>query len=100
MFQEGFHTTPADKDIQSGIQAVINLMAAKQGWKLRIFSTCVHTISEFSTYKWLEKKWGDSRDEKPPKTQDDHCMDSIRYFVKQVAQPTAAKSFGRVRTRF
>lgn len=83
MAECGFPTIAADKDISTGIQAVIRLLEAKHGIKLRIFRTCVHTIEEFSIYSWEEPKDNKNAKETPVKNHD-HAMDVIRYFAQRV----------------
>ncbi|TGM06000.1 PBSX family phage terminase large subunit [Leptospira barantonii] len=83
MHECGFQTIAADKDIGTGIQAVIRLLEAEHGIKLRIFRSCVHTIEEFSIYSWQETKDNKNAKESPVKNLD-HTMDSVRYFAQRV----------------
>lgn len=84
MQEEGLPTLAADKDIKTGIQALMDLMRATRGMKIRVFRTCTNTLSEFAGYKWPEHKKGTDADEKPVKG-DDHCMDGLRYFAKRIS---------------
>ncbi|MCR8638982.1 PBSX family phage terminase large subunit [Leptospira interrogans] len=81
--ENGFLTIAADKDVTTGIQAVIRLIEAEQGIKLRIFRSCVHTIEEFSVYSWEEPKDNKNAKEVPIKNYD-HAMDALRYFALRV----------------
>lgn len=83
MAECGFLTIAADKDISTGIQALIKLLEAKEGVRLRIFETCVHTIEEFSIYSWEEPKEGKNAKEIPVKN-NNHSMDALRYFALKV----------------
>ncbi|WP_406600729.1 PBSX family phage terminase large subunit [Leptospira sanjuanensis] len=83
MAECGFSTIAADKDVSTGIQAVIKLLEAVHGIKLRIFRTCVHVIEEFSIYSWEETKDNKNAKEIPVKNHD-HAMDALRYFALRV----------------
>ncbi|RHX90272.1 PBSX family phage terminase large subunit [Leptospira yasudae] len=83
MAECGLATIAADKDISTGIQALMKLLDAKQGVKLRIFRTCVHTIEEFSIYSWVPAKDGKNAKEVPGKDHD-HSMDCLRYFALKI----------------
>ncbi|EMO39505.1 PBSX family phage terminase large subunit [Leptospira noguchii] len=83
MAECGYLTIAADKDISTGIQALIKLLEAKEGIKLRIFETCVNTIEEFSIYSWEEPKEGKNAKEIPVKS-NNHSMDALRYFALKV----------------
>lgn len=94
--EEGFPTMAAEKDIQSGIQAVTSLLTAKRGMRLKIFSSCVNTIEELSVYSWAPPKEGRNAKEEPVKHMD-HAMDALRYWAKHVTQYGAdAPVFGSV----
>src|SRR3990167_487615 len=49
--------------------------------KLYIFPGCVNTIREFEAYRWQEQKDKRLNEKDQPLKADDHCMDSLRYFV-------------------
>lgn|GEM_PF-387954 len=83
MAEAGIQTIKADKDIATGIQALIKLMTAVKGQKLRIFRTCVKTIEEFSVYSWQPAKDNQNAKEEPIKNMD-HAMDALRYFANKV----------------
>ncbi|WP_061218289.1 PBSX family phage terminase large subunit [Leptospira weilii] len=83
MAECGFLTLTADKDISTGIQAVLRLLEAEHGVKLRIFRSCVHTIEEFSIYSWEDPKDNKNAKEIPIKNHD-HAMDALRYFALRV----------------
>lgn len=83
MVECGIPTQAADKDISTGIQAVISLLSAEKGLKLKIFRSCVKTIEEGATYSWEEPKDGKNAKEVPKKDLD-HAMDALRYFANRV----------------
>lgn len=96
-------TTAANKAVSTGIQAVAERLAVQPDGKARIFflrdslierdqaladaakPTC--TEEEFDSYVWDEgsgRKKGDQ-----PKKEDDHGVDSARYFVMHLTRPVA-----------
>ncbi|EMF91147.1 terminase, large subunit, PBSX family [Leptospira santarosai str. ST188] len=83
MSECGFQTFTADKDVSTGIQALMKLLSSENGMKLRIFRTCVHTIEEFSIYSWEPPKDSKNAKEFPVKVQD-HAMDALRYFALRI----------------
>ncbi|WP_051057439.1 PBSX family phage terminase large subunit [Leptospira weilii] len=83
MAECGYVTFAADKDVSTGIQALIKLLESDQGVKLKIFRTCVHTIEEFSIYSWEPQKDGRNAKEVPIKNHD-HAMDALRYWALKV----------------
>ncbi|WP_000039026.1 PBSX family phage terminase large subunit [Leptospira interrogans] len=87
MAECGYVTIAADKDISTGIQALIKLLEAKEGIKLRIFETCVHTLEEFSIYSWEIPKEGKNAKEEPIRIHN-HAMDALRYFALKVVGKT------------
>lgn len=91
MAECGIPTLAADKDISTGIQAVISMLTSEKGIKLKIFRSCVKTIEEGATYSWEEPKEGRNAREVPKKDLD-HAMDALRYF--------ASKVIGRKKTIF
>lgn len=82
--EEGFVTFPANKDITTGIQATQMMINATQGFKLRIFRTCVETLDELATYSWESPKEGKNPKEAPIKFHD-HACDALRYFCHEIA---------------
>lgn len=71
-----FRTVPACNQVVDGIRQVSS--ALRQG-QIRICRGCVHSMREFSLYRWQE-----GRD--APVKENDHAMDDIRYFVATVLQ--------------
>jgi phage terminase large subunit len=70
--------------VLDGIQAVQNYLAiAGDGRpRLTIDPSCVETINEFESYVWRPEK-----DE--PVKENDHAMDSIRYYVDELGGPAS-----------
>lgn len=85
--KRGYHVKDADNDVINGISQVSTMLLQR---RLKFMNTCKYTIAEFKTYAWDEKA-ADRGEEKPVK-ESDHCMDSIRYFVKtkRLVQKTMA----------
>jgi len=83
MAEAGIQTISADKDVSTGIQALMKMMTAKNGLKIRVFRTCVKTIEEFSVYSWQPAKDNQNAKEVPIKNMD-HAMDALRYFANKV----------------
>jgi len=65
---------PANNDVVDGIR---NVASALQNKWLLFHESCVNTIREFQTYCWDDKA---IREE--PLKENDHCMDSVRYYVR------------------
>lgn len=80
----GFVVRPADNDVNMGIQKVNARIRPttddERSVRLKVFKSCIHTIDEFSLYRYDEDK------EKPVK-EDDHAMDSLRYLVMRIDKP-------------
>ena len=68
----GFNTFKARKEVRDGIDVV-------KSKKLHILETSTNLIDELRTYKWKEKRNGETLDE-PVKFHDDAC-DALRYAV-------------------
>lgn len=83
MSENGIPTLAADKDVSTGIQAVMQMLSATKGMKLKIFRSCVKVVEEFSVYSWEQTKEGKNAKEIPVKSFD-HAMDAIRYFANKV----------------
>jgi PBSX family phage terminase large subunit len=79
--EEGIVTLPANKDITTGIQSTTMMINADNGYKLRIFRTCVETLDEMAIYSWETPKEGKNPKEVPIKFHD-HAMDALRYFCQ------------------
>lgn len=64
----------AGNSVLPGISKVSSLISMD---KLRVHSSCTHTLKEFSTYSWDSKAQLTGTDR--PSKQNDHVMDAIRY---------------------
>lgn len=93
MAENGLPTIAAQKDIETGIQAVHELLRQdKPGLKLKIFSSCINTIEELSVYSWALPKEGQNAKEVPIKHMD-HAMDALRYWAKQAPEMMIKNEF-------
>lgn len=79
MRRRGYRVKPANNDVKNGITNFTNLMVHEY---LRVHPRCKKLREEFSLYMWDEKK-SDKGIEEPLK-ENDHCMDSARYFTNTV----------------
>ena len=77
--KRGFIVRKADNDVLNGIRLVGNLL--NEG-KIKISSECEGAIKEFASYVWDDK--AAERGEDRPVKENDHAMDSIRYFCKTI----------------
>lgn len=68
----------ADNDVLNGIQEVTKYLNYEL---LQIHDSCVETIKEFEAYAWDDKTGGDTVIK-----ENDHHMDSIRYYIYGVAR--------------
>lgn len=76
-----YTVTPAKNDVLEGIAETANMIYNDQ---IFVMEDCKETIKEFGLYVWDPK--ASERGEDAPLKQNDHCMDSLRYFVmEQVA---------------
>lgn len=73
----GFHVRGARNEVLEGIDDVGVLL---QRGMLAFCESCENTIREFSGYVW--DSGAAERGEDAPLEVDDHCMDSVRYFVR------------------
>lgn len=71
-----FRVIKANNDVVDGIRETAK---AFSGGQLKVTRNCSGAITEFSAYRWDEKK----QEDKPIK-ENDHAMDEIRYFVNTV----------------
>lgn len=71
--QNGVPIQAANNDVLSGILDVQTML---QTGRLKIYRECKRTIQEFGVYAW------DPDREDVVIKENDHCMDSIRYFVR------------------
>lgn len=73
--------TPANNAVNEGINETANMLYNSE---LFVMEDCKETIAEFGIYSWDPK--ASERGEDAPLKDNDHCMDSLRYFVmEQVA---------------
>lgn len=52
--------------------------------KLKIFSSCKHTLHEFQNYKYPERSLDDDKSSEKPIDKNNHLMDSIRYLIAEL----------------
>lgn len=77
----GYLVTKANNVVLEGINETANMIYNEE---LYVYEDCEETINEFGVYVW-DPKAGE-RGEDAPLKDNDHCMDSVRYFVmEQVA---------------
>lgn len=86
--KDGFHVRKAVNDVLDGIR---NVATALVEGIIKYNDCCKETFREFSSYIWDEKA-ADRGEDKPVK-QNDHHMDSDRYFVNTVVKRKAGVSF-------
>ena len=67
-----------DNSVKEGIENVSSVLNKNE---LFIHKDCKNTIKEFETYSWNEKKAMKTGYEEPLK-ENDHCMDFIRYYIR------------------
>lgn len=76
--QAGFRVKKANNAVVPGITYTASQL---QEGRIKILQSCKHTIDELGVYSWNDKK---SKDE--PIKEDDHCMDSMRYFAYTIVR--------------
>lgn len=86
--KDGFHVRDAKNDVVDGIRKV---GSALSDGLIKYNDCCKETFREFSSYIWDEKA-ADRGEDKPIK-QNDHHMDSDRYFVNTVVLGSSGVSF-------
>jgi PBSX family phage terminase large subunit len=74
-----FKVKPAKNDVIEGIR---NMATALSSGLILYNDCCTNTFREFYSYVWDEK--AAERGEDKPLKQNDHCMDSDRYFVNTI----------------
>jgi PBSX family phage terminase large subunit len=78
MIDMGFDVKPGNNDVDMRIQRINARIRPStdenRSIRLKVFKSCIHTIDEFSLYRYDKAK------EKPVK-EDDHCMDTLGYLV-------------------
>lgn len=75
MKRAGLNCRDVSKDIEKGIDSVINLFKTN---RLKIHKDCVNLIWELETYAYPPGKTGQNKNELPIK-ENDHAMDALRY---------------------
>ena len=75
--QKGYYTQNAQNDVLYGISDVCSLLEAGG---LAFMPCCKRTIEEFGSYLW--DRSAAERGEDAPLKENDHCMDSVRYFAR------------------
>jgi len=77
--QHGWHVRKAQNNVLDGIR---NMATALNNELIKYNDCCIETFREFSSYVWDEKAV--ERGEDKPKKENDHQMDSDRYFVSTI----------------
>lgn len=83
--EDGWRVKDADNDVINGIR---NVATALDEGMIKYNDCCVHTKQEFASYVWDEK--AANRGEDKPVKENDHHMDSDRYFVSTVLMKKAS----------
>jgi phage terminase large subunit len=84
---EGFHSRPAVKDIELGVQTVNRYLKPHAGKaNLYISPRCRNLIRQMGTYHYKDVKEGKENKEVIDKV-DDHAVDALRYGVMFFARP-------------
>ena len=81
---KGIRTKDAIKDVQMGIDFVRSQLAGFPPVlepMLYVWHECTFAIDEFNTYSWPTRPDGKPDRSGRPLQQDDHVMDSLRYFL-------------------
>lgn len=84
----GISTVAASNEVLAGINRVKEHLLRRQ---LFVFKNCVHTIREFSTYRWKPKNAVDRNTPEEPVKLNDHALDSVRYLIFSRAQRARAQ---------
>src|SRR5690606_16432759 len=77
--EDGWRVKDADNDVINGIR---NVATALDEGLIKYNDCCKHTKQEFASYIWDEK--AANRGEDKPVKENDHHMDSDRYFVNTI----------------
>lgn len=81
--KRGYRIKDADNAVLEGISMTSTMIAKR---RIRVHrKNCPNTLKEVSGYVWDEK--ASLRGIEQPVKQDDHCMDTLRYFVKTTIHP-------------
>lgn len=86
--KEGYSIKKANNNVLEGIREVSSMLSNN---KLYFDVSCKQTIREFALYVWDEKKTAKGTD--CPLKENDHCMDSLKYFVLTVVAKGNAIKF-------
>lgn len=79
----GFRVKDADNEVEDGIRMTSTMIAKR---KLRVHRrNCPNFLKERASYTWDEKAV--ERGVEKPLKQNDHAMDSVRYFTKTIIKP-------------
>lgn len=102
--EEGMHFAPADNDVKTGIQLLIenfkiddnliNPFTQERGSpKIFITSNCANTIAEIPQYRWKKLRFRSMKMNMPeePEKKDDHLVDCIRYLLMSRPIPMKVK---------
>jgi len=80
LMEKGIVTIISRSSIEQGLELVRQQLKVRADGKpgLLVSSRCVNTIREFNLYSYPESKWTEE-----PEKENDHAMDSLRYFLTQ-----------------
>lgn len=67
---------------RKGRDSVLNGIARLQEYRMVVHPSCVHTISELSSYQW--KKGGGDESTNRPEDDNNHLMDAMRYAMEDI----------------
>jgi phage terminase large subunit len=93
----GLNTKEANNDVMTGIMEVQSRLKAQPDGRprLTISKHCIHTIEEFSQYRYPEGRKDRNPDERPVKLYD-HAMDALRYAAMSLRRTSNASRFANV----
>ncbi len=77
--KRGYEVMKANNEVEDGIR---NVQSALKTGKVKYNDCCTETFREFNSYVWDEK--AQERGEDKPVKQNDHHMDSDRYFIRTI----------------
>ena len=80
----GLDVMAANNSVFTGIQAVASRLSKDSGGKpkLVIKRQCSNLIREFSSYEWMTKADGSTKD--VPRKEHDHALDALRYTIVHI----------------
>ncbi|MCI9001578.1 MAG: PBSX family phage terminase large subunit [Oscillibacter sp.] len=76
--RRGFSVVRADNDVADGIRVTADLL---RSGRIAICRGCRDCLREISQYRWEERGERDA-----PRKRDDHAMDDLRYFARNLAE--------------